>query len=231
LDWTDPTLDRPVQDTIRAMEDNFWIVRKAKELGWALQYAGVAGLTEKEELAPCKRNPVCREVPRYAESIGFTGPIYLQIPALRRDVRQPEFVAEQIYTFDASYHGLHWTNDENLFGPEDGPRLQSLERAWRNIQLYFGTDARPPVILSVTEQVSGRSAEVRWTTDEPSEGFVLYGPSPRRLDQLTPLESLQPDHVTKLDGLADGSTCHYLVFSMDAFGNSSTSPVRSFAAR
>ncbi len=231
LDWTDWTLAPAVKDTIRAMEDNFWIVRKAKEFGWALQYAGVAGLSEAEELALCKHNPVCREVPRYAESIGFTGPIYAQIPFLRKDFRQPEFVAEQIYTYDAGYHGLHWTNDENLFGPQDGARLQSLERAWRNIQLYFGTDAQPPAILAVQEQVSGRTAEVRWTTDEPSEGFVLYGLSPSRLNRLSSLDALAADHSISLEGLAENATYYYSVFATDAFGNSSVTPVKSFAVR
>jgi hypothetical protein len=231
LDWTDPTYAPHVMDTIRAMEDNFWIVRRAKEEGWALQYAGVSGLTETEELAPCRRNPVCYEVPRYAASIGFTGPIYAQIPALRRDLRQPEFVAEQIYTYDAGYHGLHWTNDENLFGPQDGPRLESLARAWRNIQLYFGTDAQPPVILGIREQVAGSSVEVDWTTDEPSEGFVLYGPSPRRLDQLSAYDPLKTDHTVTLEGLGPEGTYYYLVFATDAFGNSTASPVRSFGLR
>jgi len=228
LDWSDPAADPSVQSVLRAMEDNFWIVRRAKEAGWALQYAGVAGLTESETRALCRNNPVCREVPRYAASIGYTGPIYMQIPALRRDVRQPEFVAEQIYAYDAGYHGLHWANDENLFGPRNRPRLESLSRAWRDIQLYFGTDGRPPAILSIEARVAGRAAELAWTTDEPSEGFILYGLSPRRLDRLSGLDALKIDHAVSIEGLAQGATYYYLAFACDAFGNSTASPVRSF---
>ncbi len=232
LDWAEPKLDMAVKDTIRAMEDNFWIVRTAKESNWALQYGGIGGLNEATgELALCNHNPVCREVPRYARAVGFTGPIYAQIPALSHDFRQPEFVAEQIYAYDCAYHGLHWTNDENLFGDQDAPRLQSLERAWRNIQLYFGTDARPPAALQVREEVTESSVEVSWTTDEPTEGFVLYGLSARRLDRLSSLDGLKTEHRVSLEKPAAGATCYFLVFATDAFGNSSVGTVRSFVVQ
>lgn len=231
LDWADPKLDPAVKDTIRAMEDNFWLVRTAKESNWVLQYAGIAGLTEAGAPALCDHNPVCREVPRYARTAGYTGPIYAQIPFLTRDLRQPEFVAEQIYVHDGGYYGLHWTNDENLFGAEDGPRLQSLERAWRNIQAYFGTDAQPPGILQAREEVSESSVEVSWTTDEPTEGFVLYGLSARRLDRLSSLDGLKTGHRVSLEKPAANTTVYYLVFATDAFGNSSAGPVRSFAVQ
>ncbi|RMF69327.1 MAG: hypothetical protein D6743_02025, partial [Calditrichaeota bacterium] len=63
------------------------------------------------------------------------------------------------------------------------------------------------------------SAVVNWSTDEPADGQVEYGPS-TQYGNLSPLQSaLVTDHTITLGGLVPGQTYHFRVRSRDAAGN------------
>jgi hypothetical protein len=161
--WDNSQEGVKAKNALRHMQDNFWIIRTSKDLNWYIQYAGVSGLDPDGKLFRCDENPVCREVPRYAEKIGYKGPIYAQIADLRPGIDQPERVGEQIYKYHHRYHGLHWNRDDNLFGPRQESRLLSLKKAWENIQEYYGTDHEGPEFLQIAEQRLGASLQISWT--------------------------------------------------------------------
>ncbi len=81
-------------------------------------------------------------------------------------------------------------------------------------------DTTPPVISDVSaEGVSGTSAVITWTTDEPADGQVEYGTTPA-YGQMSPLSpSRVTEHSVAIAGLSPGTTYHFRVRSRDASGN------------
>ena len=68
-----------------------------------------------------------------------------------------------------------------------------------------------------------------WTTDEPASSHVRYGTSPTRADRQRAGRHAALNHSVALSGLTPGTTYHYRVTSVDAAGNTATSPVTSAA--
>ena len=85
-------------------------------------------------------------------------------------------------------------------------------------------DTIPPVISSVTvSSVSSSGAAITWTTNEPADSQVEYGPT-TSYGTSTPLTAgLVTAHAVTLSGLAGGTLYHYRVKSKDAAGNLATS--------
>jgi hypothetical protein len=78
--------------------------------------------------------------------------------------------------------------------------------------------ANPKRPAQVTAEVSANIAtviKVRWTTDEPTIGYVEYGPT-RELELRTPTETVAaPAHEATLLGLTADSDCYYRAVTLD----------------
>ncbi len=83
-------------------------------------------------------------------------------------------------------------------------------------------DCLPPAISDVAaSDVTGSTARIAWTTDEPSDGTVTYGVSTP--PGSTAFEAaLVTEHAVDLSGLAECSVHRFSVRSADAAGNAST---------
>lgn len=90
-------------------------------------------------------------------------------------------------------------------------------------------DTTPPTITSVQSTgISNTAATVTWTTDEPADSQVEYGPT-TAYGSSTPLStSLTLSHSVALSGLTGGTTYHFRVKSKDAAANLATSPDFTF---
>jgi len=88
-------------------------------------------------------------------------------------------------------------------------------------------DTTPPSITNISaSNISKTSADIIWTTDEPSDSRVEFWASP---GQLTPLdETLVTEHLVHLTGLTPATTYHYRVMSKDWAGNLTTTGESSF---
>jgi phosphodiesterase/alkaline phosphatase D-like protein len=89
-------------------------------------------------------------------------------------------------------------------------------------------DTTPPAISAVNVSTSGTTATVTWTTDEASTSSVAYGTTATTLDQ-TATGSSGTSHSVTLTGLSSGQAYSYRVSSVDAPGNSATSPATTAA--
>jgi chitodextrinase len=88
-------------------------------------------------------------------------------------------------------------------------------------------DTTPPAITAVAAQAGASSATVTWTTDEPADSRVEYGPTTAYGESRSD-SALAGAHSLELTGLACETTYHYRVSSADAAGNRSTSTDRTF---
>lgn len=93
----------------------------------------------------------------------------------------------------------------------------------------LGADTTPPVISSVAAAPASTTATITWTTNEPSNSRVAYGTSPGSLTLQEINAANVTSHSISLSGLTPGTTYYYRVTSIDAAGNSSTSPVTASA--
>ena len=85
-------------------------------------------------------------------------------------------------------------------------------------------DTTPPVISSVSSSgISSLSATVAWTTNEPADSQVEYGPTTSYGFSTALDGSRVVSHSQALSGLAAGTLYHYRVKSKDAAGNPSVS--------
>lgn len=91
-------------------------------------------------------------------------------------------------------------------------------------------DTAPPVISAVTASgLTTNAATISWTTSEPADGQVEYGPT-TSYGQISGLNAtLATAHAAALSGLSSGVTYHYRVRSKDAAGNVAVSPDATFA--
>jgi hypothetical protein len=86
------------------------------------------------------------------------------------------------------------------------------------ITVTAGSDGVPPQISSVSlPNVTDASADISWTTDEPSNSQVEYWASPSTLSDLD--ENMVIQHEISLSGLEPNTTYHYRVMSTDEAGN------------
>ena len=85
-----------------------------------------------------------------------------------------------------------------------------------------------PVITAITANVYNIGARITWTTDEPTDSLVAYGPT-SSYGQSTPLDTaLIKSHAVNITGLSPVNTYHFRVKSRDAGGNLATSQDLTF---
>ncbi len=91
-------------------------------------------------------------------------------------------------------------------------------------------DTTPPVISSVqSSSITSSGAVITWTTNEPADTQVEYGPTTSYGSATMLNIALATSHSQSLTGLAAGRTCYYRVKSRDAAGNLAVSSGYSFA--
>lgn len=90
-------------------------------------------------------------------------------------------------------------------------------------------DTTPPSITGLSATGTTQSgATVIWTTGEPADGAVEYGPT-TAYGATTPLSTaLATSHSVAISGLAAGTLYHYRARSKDAAGNLALSPDSTF---
>jgi hypothetical protein len=107
-----------------------------------------------------------------------------------------------------------------LPGSLDEIRIYGRALSASEIAGLSAVDGLPPIITAVT--VSGIldiGATVAWTTDEPSDTQVEYGPTSAYGSSSSLNASFLTSHSQVLSGLAAGTLYHYRVKSRDAAGN------------
>jgi hypothetical protein len=81
-------------------------------------------------------------------------------------------------------------------------------------------DTTPPVISGVaSSNITGTSATITWSTNEPSDSQIEYGTSTGYGFSTASNLSMVTSHSQTLTGLAEKTTYHYRVKSRDAAGN------------
>jgi regulation of enolase protein 1 (concanavalin A-like superfamily) len=88
-------------------------------------------------------------------------------------------------------------------------------------------DTTPPVLSGVAAAPGSTTATVTWTTDEPADSRVEYGPT-TAYGQTRSGSALVTSHSIGLSGLTCATTYHYRVSSADAAGNRATGGDRTF---
>lgn len=88
---------------------------------------------------------------------------------------------------------------------------------------FTTTAPAPPLITSgpFAVSVTGTSAIIRWTTDEPSSSEVQYGTTPA-FGASASVSGLTVDHEVPLTGLTPGTLYHYRALSTDSCANGPT---------
>jgi|GEM_PF-5528801 len=210
-----------VQATMKRGFDNRWILSRATQDGWYVRYGGVGSRSG------CANSAVCSSLSDWAFELGYSGPIYSQIPSLG-GVDQPLEVCE--VTVEEGFYGHHWNKDSNLFGSStNNQRLASLAAGWQHIRTMLPGDYVPPKISSVSKSAGETSATVTWTTDEPADGAVVFGlQGPQPLMRVAPSPSsysaaATQSHSITLTGLTQGTTYSFRVLSTDPYGNTTIS--------
>jgi chitodextrinase len=103
----------------------------------------------------------------------------------------------------------------------DGSPCIGTGRGGVNIGLFpDNRDTQAPVISSVASMnITSTGATISWSTNEPADTQVEYGPT-TGYGTLTPLNaSLVQNHSVAISGLSANTTYHYRVKSRDAAGN------------
>ena len=100
--------------------------------------------------------------------------------------------------------------------PDDGSGLPGVSEATAAV------DGRPPQLLDVeVVQVSDVAATVRWTTDEPADGWVLWL-GPEGGEQESGLPDQAEAHAVALADLQPGTSYRFTLRSTDLAGNTGT---------
>ncbi|OHA91092.1 MAG: hypothetical protein A2665_01340 [Candidatus Zambryskibacteria bacterium RIFCSPHIGHO2_01_FULL_46_30] len=90
-------------------------------------------------------------------------------------------------------------------------------------------DITPPIISSISAgSITQSGATITWTTNEPADTQVEYGPSTSYGLQTVLNTSLVTSHSATLSGLSSATTYHYRVKSRDAAGNLAQSSNQTF---
>ena len=97
--------------------------------------------------------------------------------------------------------------------------------------LTWTTTSNPaPVISAVAaSSISGSSATITWTTDQPSSSLVNYGTSSAYGSASSLNSTLTTAHSVTLTGLTQGATYNYQVVSANSTGITATSSNYTFA--
>jgi regulation of enolase protein 1 (concanavalin A-like superfamily)/chitodextrinase len=145
------------------------------------------------------------------------------------------------WTLRYSHTGTSWTtaasfnfpltlNEFGLFATNSGsppPAFTSRVDYFRILSQQAPADTSPPAISGVGAQAGASSATVTWTTNEPADSRVEFGPT-TAYGESRSNASLTAAHSLNLTGLACQSTYHYRVSSADANGNRATGTDRTF---
>jgi hypothetical protein len=95
----------------------------------------------------------------------------------------------------------------------------------RSENFTFTTVAAPPVIRQVTATgVTGTSATIIWTTDQPSTSQIKYGTTTAYGSLSLPFSSLVTSHSVTVGGLTPGTTYNSAAMSTNAAGMQNSSP-------
>lgn len=95
-----------------------------------------------------------------------------------------------------------------------------------------GPDTTPPVIFDVfINSVSSTGASVSWTTNEPADSQLEYGPGTAYGYQSPLIAALTLPHSVGVSGLAPGTTYHFRILSRDADGNLGVSADLTFTTQ
>jgi len=91
------------------------------------------------------------------------------------------------------------------------------------------TDTTPPVISGVSvNAISSSGATIIWTTNEPADSQIEFGPTVA-YGSVTPLDSsLTSSHSQTLNGMSPSALYHYRVRSKDTAGNQTLSGDATF---
>jgi len=110
------------------------------------------------------------------------------------------------------------------------PASSSTSNYWVDVVATLPSstpDTTPPVVSGVTATPGAGSATVSWTTDEAASSVVSYGTTTALGSTATGASGTS--HSVALTGLGSTTTYYYRVTSVDASGNSTTSPVTTAA--
>jgi thermitase len=88
-------------------------------------------------------------------------------------------------------------------------------------------DTTPPTISNVKWVATATTATITWTTDEPADSKINYGPT-SGYGSSDYSSTLVTSHSLTLTGLSPATTYHYQVISVDASGNPASSTDDSF---
>jgi hypothetical protein len=95
--------------------------------------------------------------------------------------------------------------------------------------LTTARDARPPAISNVVaSNVTATTAQIEWSTDEPSSARVEYGPDSTSLSGVVVDADFALTHAATLANLQPYTTYYFHVVAKDEAGNTTTSRKRSF---
>jgi len=93
----------------------------------------------------------------------------------------------------------------------------------------FETLMPAPEIAGVTVTSRGVTwAVIEWTTDQPSEAWVLWGTTPSLGDSTAGSLDLVASHACTLTGLTESTEYHYLVGARNGQGTVAISPIGTF---
>jgi N-acetylglucosamine-6-sulfatase len=93
------------------------------------------------------------------------------------------------------------------------------------------SDTTGPVIQNViATNTRTTSTTIQWTTDEPADSYVEYGPTSSYGLSSILEQTLRTSHSLNLSGLSPSTDYHYRVTSKDAAGNISTSTDFTFSS-
>ncbi|MBI4395740.1 MAG: fibronectin type III domain-containing protein [Elusimicrobia bacterium] len=92
-----------------------------------------------------------------------------------------------------------------------------------------GSDTTPPVLSGIgSSNITSSGASIAWTTNEPSDTQVDYGPTASYGSSSSLDSSLATNHNVSLSGLNPQTLYHYRVKSRDAAGNLAVSGDNTF---
>jgi hypothetical protein len=133
------------QKILKHMEDNRWIFWYCQQHNnndpnlWFVQYAGVG-----ETVGP---NTGCTKMMQFAADMGYTGPVYGQIPTLTNPSTQTliDFNNVQRNLCENGYWGFSWNKDSDLTDDDSSTKLLH----WNKLQkIWSSAKPGPPSLIS-----------------------------------------------------------------------------------